>query len=250
MSMDTVCVPSIVNANEQSAMGGGIDNVRGSTENYGLDDSALDDLIKSLEQNPTSQASSERLQRAGMLVASSIAVILGFTAPFVFVRSPLPYMATPGPKIREALKYLGKAQDPSRNTFLDLGSGDGEAVYQAARLGYRAIGLELNFTMWAFSNMRRLIFWSREEKANSQILWKNFFEYDIGHANTVMIFGVTPLMTPLSKKIAKECKVGTDVLTYRFGLPVAHPKRLDKVELLKAKIIYDRQEMRIYRYEK
>ena len=233
-------------------MGSGIDNVRGSAEKYGIDDVVLEDLIKSLEQNPAlTQASNEqRLQRAGIVVASSIAVILGFTAPFVFVRSPLPYMATPGPKIREALKYLGKAQDPSRNTFVDLGSGDGEAVYQAARLGYRAIGLELNFTMWAFSNMRRQIFWSREEKANSQILWKNFFDYNIGHANTVMIFGVTPLMTPLSKKIAKECKVGTDVLSYRFGLPVAHPKQLDTSDLIKAKIIYDRQEMRIYRYEK
>jgi hypothetical protein len=211
----------------------------------------FEDLVKGWESHdPPSPDANKRLQTAGMMVASSIAVILGFTAPFVFVRSPLPYMATPGPKIREALVYLGKAHDRSRNTFLDLGSGDGEAVYQAARLGYRAIGLELNFTMWAFSNMRRLIFWTREEKANSQILWKNFFEYDIGHANTVMIFGVTPLMKPLSAKIAKECKVGTDVLSYRFGLPLKHPKRPETSELLQAKIVYDRQEMRIYRYEK
>jgi hypothetical protein len=221
-----------------------------SGEKPGGDDTTFNELMARLEKDPPSSDATERLQKAGMVVASSIAVILGFTAPFVFVRSPLPYMATPGPKIREALMYLGKAQDPSRKTFLDLGSGDGEAVYQAARLGYRAIGLELNFTMWAFSNMRRQIFWSREEKANSQILWKNFFQHDIGHANTVMIFGVTPLMKPLSEKIAKECKVGTDVLSYRFPLPVASSNRPETSHLLQAKIIYDRQEMRIYRYEK
>jgi len=222
-----------------------------SNEKSVVDDVTFDELMKALEDSPPStKASTERLQRAGMVVASSIAIILGFTAPFVFVRSPLPYMATPGPKIKEALTFLGKAKDPTRNTFVDLGSGDGEAVYQAARLGYRAIGLELNFTMWAFSSMRRHIFWSKEEKANSQILWKNFFDYDIGHANTVMIFGVTPLMKPLSEKIAKECRVGTDVLSYRFGLPLAHPQRPETSQLLKARIVYDQQEMRIYRYEK
>ncbi len=195
-----------------------------------------------------SPESTKKLQRAGMMVGSSIAVILGFTAPFVFVRSPLPYMATPGTKVRRALQYLGKANDPQRNLFVDLGSGDGEAVYQAARLGYRAVGLELNFTMWAFSSMRRQIFWSKEEKANSTILWKNFFEYNLKNANTVMIFGVTPLMKPLSQKIAAECQPGTDILSYRFGLPLSNTKMPETSDLLKAHIVYDQQEMRVYRY--
>lgn len=219
----------------------------GSKQNQDGEDRSFEALLKGWDNAPTADAD-RKLQKAGIIVASSIAVILGFTAPFVFTRSVLPYMATPGPKIREALIALGKAKDPTQNTFVDLGSGDGEAVYQAARLGYRAIGLELNFTMWAFSSMRRHIFWTRQEKANSQILWKNFFDYDLGLANTVMIFGVTPLMKPLSQKIAKECKVGTDVLSYRFSLPTVHPKTPETFDLLPATIIYDQHEMRIYRY--
>jgi len=207
----------------------------------------FEDLVKGWDSPPPPDMN-KNLQKAGILVGSSIAVILGLTAPFVFVRSPLPYMATPGPKLRHALQFLGKANDTKRNIFVDLGSGDGEAVYQAARLGYRAIGIELNFTMWAFSSIRRQIFWSSEEKTNSTLLWKNFYDYNLAHANTVMIFGVTPLMKSLSQKIAAECKPGTDVLSYRFGIPLAHPARPESSNLLQADIIYDQQEMRIYRY--
>lgn len=206
------------------------------------------EMIQEWERDPPPDTT-KNLQTAGKVVGASIAVILGLTAPFVFVRSPLPYMATPGSKIRLALQYLNKAQDPRRNLFVDLGSGDGEAVYQAARLGYRAVGIELNFTMWAFSSARRILFWSPEEKANSTILWKNFFDYNLEHANTVMIFGVTPLMRPLSEKIAKECRPGTDVLSYRFGIPLANTKQPGTESLLRADIVYDQQEMRIYRYK-
>lgn len=211
------------------------------------DEKDYEELWKGWDSPPPPDTT-KNLQRAGMLVGSSIAVILGFTAPFVFVRSPLPYMATPGPKLRRALQFLGKANDPKRNLFVDLGSGDGEAVYQAARLGYRAIGIELNFTMWAFSSVRRQVFWSKEEKANSTLLWRNFLDYDLADANTVMIFGVTPLMKPLSQKIAAECQPGTEILSYRFGIPLAHPQRKETWDLLNADIVYDQQEMRIYRY--
>lgn len=210
------------------------------------DDISFEELVKEWEKPDA--AATKNLRTAGMMMGSAIAVILGFTAPFVFVRSPLPYMATPGPKLREALQYLGKA-NTTKDVFVDLGSGDGEAVYQAARLGYKAIGLELNFTMWLFSSVRRQLFWSKSEQANSTLLWKNFFEYDIRHANTVMIFGVTPLMKPLSQKIAKECEPGTDVLSYRFGLPVA-TKSESTADLLRADVVYDQQEMRIYRSRK
>ena len=62
-----------------------------------------------------------------------------------------------------------------------------------------------------------------------------------------MIFGVTPLMKPLSQKIATQCKPGTDVLSYRFGLPLAQGLNVEASGLLSANIVYDNQEMRIYR---
>jgi hypothetical protein len=190
---------------------------------------------------PVPPGEKRNLQIAGAVVGSCILGIVGLTAPFVLSKSALPYMATPGPKLRRALQHLEKGKN---GVFVDLGSGDGEAVYQAARLGYRAVGIELNFTLWALSTIRRQFFWSAAERERSTFLWKNFFDYNLKDANTVMIFGVTPLMKSLSQKIAAECNRGTDVLSYRFAIPLAYEQNPD---LLKAEIVYDEQEMRIYR---
>jgi hypothetical protein len=187
------------------------------------------------------EADTKSLKLAGAVFVSFVVGTVGLTAPFVLSKSALPYMATPGPKIRRALQHLGKGKN---GVFVDLGSGDGEAVYQAAKLGYRAVGVELNFTLWALSSFRRQFFWSASERERSTFIWSNFFDYNLKNANTVMIFGVTPLMKSLSQKIAAECTPGTDVLSYRFGIPLAYDKDVD---LLKAGIIYDEQEMRIYR---
>ena len=68
-----------------------------------------------------------------------------------------------------------------------------------------------------------------------------------------MIFGVKPLMEPLSRKLAKECRPGTHVLCYRFHLPLASHNQSEENgkpgELLRANIVYDEEEMRIYKCE-
>ena len=183
----------------------------------------------------------KNLRIAGFIFASAVGLTVGLTAPFVFSKSSLPYMATPKEKVRRALQHLSKGNNGG--VFLDLGSGDGEAVYQAAKLGYQATGLELNFTLWAFSSLRRRLFWPPEIRARSTFVWGDMFKQDVEHYNTIMIFGVNPLMTPLSQKLRAECPPGTHILSYRFAIPLAFQQRTD---LLRAKIVYDEQEMRVY----
>jgi hypothetical protein len=196
----------------------------------------LEDWNKPVEPNPN-------LRTAGFFFASTVGLMVGLTAPFVFNKSALPYMATPKEKVRRALKFLKKGES---GVFVDLGSGDGEAVYQAAKIGYRSVGMETNFTLWAFSSLRRQLFWSSAERARSSFVWGNMFDYHLQkdlQANTVMIFGVTPLMKSLSEKLALECPPGTHVLSYRFAIPLEHD---EQPQLLNANIVYDQQEMRIY----
>lgn len=201
-----------------------------------------------------------------MIFTTTVGVICGLTAPFVFTRTVLPYMATPKGKVEAALRFcLQNRSSPTTTTlhgkrratpqppvFVDLGSGDGEAVKQAAKLGYRAIGLELNFTMWLVSSIRRQLFFSAGERARSQIIWGNMFDHSLGikngwKADTVMIFGVTPLMPSISRKLQAECQPGTQILAYRFGIPLCHPNiQRSEGSLLRGRIVYDRQEMRIY----
>ena len=219
---------------------------------------------------------------------------LGLMAPFVFMnlfRSPLPFMATPGHKVYRALCHIRRQeakqqhqqQHKSTTTamrqtpppslsqttlsqpttlFVDLGSGDGEAVYQALQAGYtQAIGIELNWTLYMLSQMRRWFFWTTDERRRSRFLWNDFLNYHVGLADAVMIFGVTPLMKPLSEKLARECKAGTYVLSYRFVLPTAVAAATgnsggggggveggeDTSNLVRATLIYKEEEMQIYR---
>lgn len=223
----------------------------------------------------------------GLVVGLSIAGIVGLQLPFLFTKSA-PYMATPGNKIRRALQFLNnqppcpqygnksvhtdvhdapgiirtisrpppKVPTPAERplTFVDLGSGDGQAVYEAARLGYHAIGIEFNWTLWAFSSIRRMLFWSRDDRTRSTLLRQDFTHYHLREADTVMIFAVPRTMPVLGRKIQAECKPGTTVLAYRFAIPLAQKDAPNDGEggddndlLLKADLIYDQEEMRIYR---
>ena len=114
----------------------------------------------------------------GMLViGGSMLGLIGMQFPFLFIKHA-PFMATPARKIRHALRFINDKQRtvisgtpsasltprPSPPIFVDLGSGDGQAVYEAAKLGYKAVGIEFNWTLWAFSSLRRQFFWPLEVK--------------------------------------------------------------------------------------
>jgi hypothetical protein len=207
--------------------------------------------LDAYDYDAPNSGSNRRLRTAGIMAGTTVFGTLALIAPFVVSRSPLPYMATPGYKVQRALQYISR-QGHLRGVFVDLGSGDGEAVYQATRLGYsRAIGVELNWTLYALAQFRRLFFWSRDERSRSTFLCRNFFDFDVSAADTVMVFGVTPLMKPLSEKIARECNAGTYVLSYRFQLPIAIRLERDKgdgsSDALYANVVYDEEEMRIYK---
>eukprot|EP00521_Asterionellopsis_glacialis_P021651 CAMPEP_0195322654 /NCGR_PEP_ID=MMETSP0708-20121125/7448_1 /TAXON_ID=33640 /ORGANISM="Asterionellopsis glacialis, Strain CCMP134" /LENGTH=236 /DNA_ID=CAMNT_0040389537 /DNA_START=60 /DNA_END=767 /DNA_ORIENTATION=- len=189
---------------------------------------------------------------AGILVGSTIFGTLALTAPFVFLKTPLPYMATPGHKIRKALQSLPSS---SRTKFVDLGSGDGEAVLQAVSVGYKkVVGVELNSSLWMFSKLRLWRQLSYGDRQRTKLLRGNLFDYNLNNTDAVLVFGVRPLMNQISQKLAQECRPGTHVLSYRFQLPLASSSslgttksNLDQMKLLNAKVVYDEEEMRIYK---
>ena len=57
----------------------------------------------------------KNLKLAGFIFASAVGLTVGLTAPFVFSRSSLPYMATPKDKVKRALQHLGKGKSMNRN---------------------------------------------------------------------------------------------------------------------------------------
>lgn len=174
---------------------------------------------------------------AGTVVLGTI----GLMAPFVSGlrhKFYLPYMATPKEKVRKALQHAVTNHVPGASCstapssrrirprkFLDLGSGDGEAVYQAVQITSPAaldlaVGVELNRTLYTIASLRRLA-WTSSQRRRSLFLCDSFWKHPLQSYSVVMIFGVPPLMRDLSDKIHRECEPGTVVLSYRFPLPPA-----------------------------
>jgi hypothetical protein len=102
--------------------------------------------------------------KPGHAVAAAFAsvALLGaaFTAPFFVVPwlprrvfGGLPYYATSPRRVRRLLAALPPSHTAPGRAFVDLGSGDGVAVFAAAERGMRAYGVELNMSLVAVSKL-------------------------------------------------------------------------------------------------
>ena len=266
---------------------------------FGNNDNITTEIDNNNKNNNNNNNDSIKLTGGMMVIGFSMLGLVGLQFPFLFIKNA-PYMASPSRKVRNALLHLKeevtrsnqlkvKASSSSSSSsslsssslpsssqpppvFVDLGSGDGHAVYEAAKLGYQSTGIEFNWTLWAFSSLRRQLFWSKEVKKRSQFLRQDFLSYNLKSVNTIMIFGVPRTMPILGKKIQTECSLGTNILSYRFDIPLAssstspqipmqtsktnnnketrknNNNNNEKEELrLQANCIYNREEMKIYR---
>ena len=105
--------------------------------------------------------------------------------------------------------------------IVDLGSGNGKILIEAAKRDAHVIGYELNpFLAWL--SRRRLKAW----KERATIYRKNLFDADISQADIIFIFGFTNIMSRLSKKIAREAK--RDALIVSFAFPLTGFKEKKK----------------------
>jgi ribosomal protein L11 methylase PrmA len=100
-------------------------------------------------------------------------------------------------------RMLKLAQLSSKDTLVDLGSGDGRILIAAARLKARAIGYEINpLLVW---KSRRLI---REAKLDNlaTVYWKSFWKADFSHASVVTVYLFPHLMNRLQSLLEKKIK--------------------------------------------
>ncbi|MBI4136498.1 class I SAM-dependent methyltransferase [Candidatus Roizmanbacteria bacterium] len=99
---------------------------------------------------------------------------------------------------------------------IDLGSGDGRLVIAAAQKGARAVGVELHAEMLRASrkNINDLHLEDRAE-----IRRENLWHTDVSDYDVVFVYGVTYIMNRLEKKLLKELKKGTRVVSNNYQFP-------------------------------
>ena len=127
--------------------------------------------------------------------------------------SGAPFVPTARAKVLEMME-MGDV-GPGKKV-VDLGSGDGRIVIEAAKRGARAYGYELNLILVLIS--RRAI-----KKLglgdNACIYWKSFWKADLEDADVVTIFGLKGLMADLGAKLKRELKPGAKVISFAFTFP-------------------------------
>lgn len=98
-------------------------------------------------------------------------------------------------------------------TVMDLGSGDGKILREAAKRGAKVVGYELN-PLLVWISRRRLKAWG----AKARVYRQNLFDADISQADIIFIFGITGIMNRLAEKILKEAKADAQVISFAFQL--------------------------------
>lgn len=115
---------------------------------------------------------------------------------------------------------FGMVKLKKKDLIVDLGSGDGTFLINAAERGYRAIGYETNPYLWLVSKIRLLKY---GEQAN--VYYKNFWKIEIPKDTKLLyVFLRDPFMKKLELKLEKEGFKGT-LISYAFELPNKKPSK-------------------------
>jgi len=110
---------------------------------------------------------------------------------------------------------------PTPITIIDLGSGDGRVVIEAAQRGYKAVGYEINPFLVLMSYFNLTV---RKQRGTSQygpatFHWLDIWKVKTLHeADVIFVYGLGPIMNALSEKIAQEARPNVFVVSFVFQL--------------------------------
>jgi cyclopropane fatty-acyl-phospholipid synthase-like methyltransferase len=101
------------------------------------------------------------------------------------------------------------------DVLYDLGSGDGRIIIEAAdKYNAKAIGIEADPLRVLWSRAR---IGSRKMQDRVSVIWGNFFTSDLSEATVVTIYQGQDINKRLVKKLERELKPGTRVVSYSFS---------------------------------
>lgn len=131
------------------------------------------------------------------------------------------------PRGTEIMLRLGSVGSGTK--LVDLGSGDGRIVIEAAKRGATAVGYEINPVLVRRS--RRAI--ERAGVAHrATVHWKSFWDADLSQFDIIIVYGIPYILRDLQKKFARELKPGTKILSNAFPFPRWKPTMQERKILL------------------
>jgi hypothetical protein len=189
---------------------------------------------------PEDKASSSAARNSLGGAIAVLAILAASAIPFVRTYRGAPYVAS-APRARKAvldhcralLRQQGSAVRSAGHpaisesappclsdrfvSLVDLGSGSGELVFDAASIGLSARGLERNPVLVAWCLMRK---W-KNGIANADFLWRDMWEKGTVRStdSIIIVFGVPGIMDRMADKLDDEMGPDAWLLSNTFEVP-------------------------------
>ncbi|KAI5700705.1 hypothetical protein M8J75_002184 [Diaphorina citri] len=141
-------------------------------------------------------------------------ICYSFVSP-AFRKITLPYVPATPTQINNILKAL----EGRSGKLIDLGSGDGRIVVEAAKKGFKSDGVELNPWLVLYSKWSA---WRNGVSQDCSFFKTDLWKYPLTPYPNIVIFGVEQMMSPLEDKFHKEL-VNSRVIACRFPLAKSQP---------------------------
>ena len=122
-------------------------------------------------------------------------------------------------------KMLEIAEVVEGDTLIDLGSGDGRIIIEAAeRYGVEAVGIE--------ADPLRVLWSRRRVRVNGlqgrvRVVWGDFFRSDLSKATVVTVYQGQGINSRLKAVFSEMLDPGTRVVSYAFTFDGWEPLRMD-----------------------
>lgn len=144
-----------------------------------------------------------------MLILLGVGLLVISFAAAAFLGAP--YLPTRRTDISTALELLNLRPG---QTMLDLGSGDGALLVSAAKQGINGIGYEINPILWIVSKIR-----TYKYRKLIKIYLKSYWRARLPKVDGIYVFLISHYMKKLDKKLTKEIKQPTKVVSFTFLIP-------------------------------
>ncbi|KAL7533054.1 hypothetical protein ACHAWF_004320 [Thalassiosira exigua] len=156
-------------------------------------------------------------------------LVMILSLPPVLRRRGAPYLPTFGSKLNAMFDlvrghvakspHLRRGASAKSLRFVDLGSGDGRVVFRAAREGIfrEAAGYEINPALHAFARLR----WALTPRCWDVVRFsmRDLWGVGLGRYDVVAVYGLSPIMGRLGKKLEGELRPGSIVVSNVFAIP-------------------------------
>lgn len=139
--------------------------------------------------------------------------------------SAAPFVPMSRKTVERMLEMLALTKN---DIVIDLGSGNGRAVFAAAKKAKNVIGVEINPILYYWSLLIQIL----RKYSNTTFVRTNLWNFDTSKANVIILFFIPGKMDMLAKKLKQEMKPGDRVASYGFRFPNWQPiQEHDKIRI-------------------